>query len=45
MLGLLTGGVIATPIAARLAGRLPPRIIIALVGVAVVIASALLILR
>ena len=45
MLGLLTGGVMASPIAARLAGRLPPRIIIGLVGIAVVIASALLILR
>ena len=45
MAGLLAGGVIAAPIAPRLSGRLPPRVIVGLVGVAVVVASALLIYR
>ena len=45
MAGLLVGGVIAAPIAPRLTGRLPPRVVIGLVGLAVVIASAILIAR
>lgn len=45
MAGLLVGGVLAAPIAPRLAGQLPPRVIIGLVGIAVVVASAILILR
>lgn len=45
MAGLLVGGVIAAPIAPRLAGQLPPRVIVTLVGLAVVIASAMLLVR
>jgi hypothetical protein len=45
MAGLLVGGMIAAPIAPRLAGYLPPRAIIVLVGLAVVVASALLLVR
>jgi uncharacterized membrane protein YfcA len=45
MAGLLAGGVLATPVAPRLAAQLPSRVIIALVGLAVVVASGLLLIR
>jgi uncharacterized membrane protein YfcA len=43
--GLLAGGLAAAPIAARVAGQLPPRLVVGLVGVGVVVAAALLIAR
>lgn len=45
MLGLLTGGVLAAPIAPRLAARLPVKTMVLAVGVVVVISSIALLVR
>ena len=45
MAGLLIGGVIAAPFGPALAARLPAKVVVFLVGLAVVLASAVLIVR
>jgi uncharacterized membrane protein YfcA len=45
MVGLLVGGVIAAPLGPALAARLPTRVVIFIVGLGVVVASASLVVR
>ena len=45
MAGLLAGGVLAAPLGPALAARLPAKVVIFLVGLGVVVASAFLIVR